>query len=82
MRHQLPDGRVLWVLEGPVDEVGSLNRLLEAAGLSISKALRAQLDYVVSEAGTTVRTSRMMAVAAYLPADSLDALAGKLTQKE
>jgi hypothetical protein len=77
VRHQLPDGRSLWVVEGPVEDVGPVHRMLEASGLSMSMPLRARPDYVGTDDAPT-RTVRMVTVAGYLPVDSLDAMIGKL----
>lgn len=77
VRHTLPDGRSLWVVEGPVDEVGPVHQLLEASGLSMSVPLRTRPDYVGTDDAPR-RTVRMVTVAAYLPVDSLNSLMGKL----
>lgn len=77
VRHQLPDGRSLWVVEGPVEDVGPVHRLLEASGLSMSMPLRARPDYVGTDEAPT-RTVRMVTLAGYLPVDSLDVMVGKL----
>ncbi|MES2306242.1 MAG: zf-HC2 domain-containing protein [Gemmatimonadota bacterium] len=78
VRHQLPDGRSLWVVEGQVDEVGPVHQLLEASGLSMSIPLRAKPDYVGTDEEPK-RTIRMVTIAGYLPSDSLNAMMGKLT---
>ena len=80
VRHQTADGRALWVVEGPVDELTSLSQMFEASGLTMSIPLRTRPDYVGS-AANPIRTERMIAVAAYLPVDSLDALLGKLRRE-
>ncbi len=80
VRQRTADGQSLWVVEGPVDELTSLSRMFEASGLEMSIPLRTRPDYV----GTTadpIRRERMIAVAAYLPVDSLDALLGKLKRE-
>lgn len=80
VRHRTPDGRSLWVVEGPADELTSLSQMFEASGLAMSIPLRTRPDYVGSDANPT-RTERMIAVAAYLPTDSLDVLLGKLRRE-
>ena len=77
VRHQLPDGRSLWVVEGPVEDVGPVHQLLTASGLSMSMPLRARPDYVGTDEAPT-RTVRMVTLAGYLPVDSLDVMVGKL----
>ncbi|MES2125054.1 MAG: zf-HC2 domain-containing protein [Gemmatimonadota bacterium] len=71
VRHLLADGRSLWVVEGPTDEVGEVYRLLEASGMSIAMPLRATPDYV-GAADAPVRTVRMVTVAGYLPVTDLN----------
>ena len=80
VRHRAPDGRSLWVVEGPADELTSLSQMFEASGLTMSLPLRTRPDYVGSDANP-IRTERMVAVAAYLPVDSLDMLLGKLKRE-
>lgn len=80
VRQRSLDGRSVWVVEGPADELTSLGQMFEASGLTMSIPLRTRPDYVGSEANP-IRTERMIAVAAYLPADSLDALLGKLKRE-
>ncbi len=80
VRHQLADGRSLWVVEGPVEDVGPVHRLLLASGLSMSMPLRGTPDYVGSDDAPR-RTVRMVTIAAYLPSDSLNVMVGRLTLK-
>jgi anti-sigma factor RsiW len=80
VRHRTTDGRSLWVVEGPADELTALSEMFAASGLSMSIPLRTRPDYVGSEANP-IRTERMIAVAAYLPTDSLNALLGKLRRE-
>ena len=75
VRQLLPDGRVVWVVEGNTNDLGPVTRMLEASGLTLSSARRALPDYLGTDA-QPVRTVRMVTVAAYLPIDSLEALAG------
>lgn len=77
VRHQLADGRSLWVVEGPVEDVGPVHQLLDASGFSMSLPMRARPDYVGTEDAPT-RTVRMVSVAGYLPSDSLEIMVGKL----
>ncbi len=77
VRQKTSDGHSVWVVEGPVDELASLSEMFQASGLTMSMPLRTRPDYVGSDANP-IRTERMVAVAAYLPVDSLDALSGKL----
>lgn len=80
VRHRTPDGRSLWVVEGPADELTALSEMFAASGLAMSIPLRTRPDYVGSDANP-IRTERMIAVAAYLPTDSLDVLLGKLKRE-
>ncbi len=80
VRQRALDGRSLWVVEGPADELTSLSQMFEASGLKMSIPLRTRPDYVGSETNP-IRTERMIAVAAYLPVDSLDVLLGKLKRE-
>lgn len=75
VRQLLPDGRAVWVVEGAIEELGPVYQLLEASGLSLSTPRRARPDYIGSDEHP-VRTVRMVTVAAYLPIDSVEALAG------
>lgn len=75
VRQLLPDGRAVWVVEGAVEELGAVYQLLEASGLSLSTPRRARPDYIGSDEAP-IRTVRMVTVAAYLPIDSVEALAG------
>ena len=74
VRQLLPDGRAVWVVEGAVEELGPVYQLLEASGLSLSTPRRARPDYIGTD-DAPVRTVRMVTVAAYLPIDSVEALA-------
>lgn len=78
VRHQLSDGRSIWVVEGPVDNVGPVHRLFEASGLSMSIPQRARPDYIGTDEAPE-RTVRMVTIAGYLPSDSLDVMRAKLT---
>ncbi|MEP6590763.1 MAG: zf-HC2 domain-containing protein [Gemmatimonadota bacterium] len=80
VRHLLNDGRSLWVVEGPVDEVGPVHQLLEASGMGMAIPRRALPDYIGSSDAPS-RTVRMVTVAGYLPADSLNAMSSKLALK-
>ena len=75
VRQLLPDGRAVWVIEGTIDDLDQVSRVLEASGLTLATPRRARPDYIGTDAAP-VRTSRMVTVASYLPADSLDALMG------
>jgi hypothetical protein len=75
VRHLLPDGRAVWVVEGTLDDMAPIYRVLEASGLSLSNPRRARPDYIGTDA-EPVRTSRMVTVASFLPVDSLERLAG------
>lgn len=75
VRHLLPDGRAVWVVEGTLDDLAPIYRVLEASGLSLSTPRRARPDYIGTDA-EPVRTSRMVTVASFLPVDSLERLAG------
>lgn len=50
VRQQTTDGRSVWVVEGPVDEIASLSQMFEASGLTMSIPQRTRPDYVGSEA--------------------------------
>lgn len=80
VRHRTPDGRSLWVVEGRADELTTLSEMFDASGLAMSIPLRTRPDYVGSDANP-IRTERMIAVAAYLPTDSLNVLLGKLKRE-
>ncbi len=77
VRQQLADGRSVWVLEGPEDDISDVSQTLQATGLSLSMPLRARPDYVNNVSGPT-HTIRMVMIAAYLSPDSLNSLAGRL----
>ena len=77
VKQRLPDGRAVWVIEGPEDRVEPVHAAVEASGLSSSVALRTKPDYVTS-GESTVRTLRLVTVSASLPKDSVDALTAKL----
>lgn len=82
VRHVLADGRSIWVVEGPTDEVGEVYHLLEASGMSIAMPLRAAPDYIGGPAAP-IRTVRMVTVAGYLPVADLNELeTTRLTVKE
>lgn len=75
VRQLLPDGRAVWVVEGAIEELGPVYQLLEASGLSLSSPRRARPDYIGTDEAP-IRTVRMVTVAAYLPTDSVEVLAG------
>jgi|CXWL01.1.fsa_nt_gi hypothetical protein len=77
VKQRLPDGRAVWVIEGPEDRVEPVYAAVEASGLASSVALRTKPDYVIS-GETTVRTLRLVTIAASLPKDSVDALTARL----
>lgn len=77
VKQRLPDGRAVWVIEGPEDRVEPVHAAVEASGLASSVALRTKPDYVTS-GESTVRTLRLVTIAASLPKDSVDALTAKL----
>lgn len=74
VRQLLPDGRAFWVIEGAAEEIQGLTQLFEASGISMSTLLRARPDYLGTDEAP-IRTIRMVAVASYLPVDSLNAMA-------
>lgn len=76
VRQVMADGRAVWVIEGVVEEMDGIYRMLTASGLNLSTPRRGLPDYIGSSDAPS-RTVRMVAVAAYLPADSLDALADR-----
>lgn len=77
VKQRLPDGRAVWVIEGPEDRVEPVHAAVEASGLASSVALRTKPDYVTS-GESTVRTLRLVTVSASLPKDSVDALTARL----
>ncbi len=77
VKQRLPDGRAVWVIEGPEDRVEPVHAAVEASGLASSVALRTTPDYVTS-GESTVRTLRLVTIAAAMPKDSVDALTAKL----
>ncbi|MBK6494222.1 MAG: hypothetical protein IPG05_03835 [Gemmatimonadetes bacterium] len=77
VKQRLPDGRAVWVIEGPEDRVEPVHAAVEASGLSSSVALRTKPDYVTS-GESTIRTLRLVTISAALPKDSVDALTAKL----
>lgn len=81
VRQTLRDGRALWVVEGAQEDLEGLTRLLAASGLAMSTPQRARPDYVGTD-DAPVRTIRMVALAAYLPVDSLNAIAGERLRLE
>jgi len=78
VRQELRDGRPIWVLEGLEDDITPFSQVLQASGIAISMITRTRPDYVGTGANVRVST-RMVTVAGYLPVDSLNVLAGKLT---
>lgn len=73
VRQQLRDGRAVWVIEGTEAELDGVARLLDASGIAMSTPRRGRPDYIGPD-DAPVRTIRMVAVAAYLPIDSLNVL--------
>lgn len=73
VRQQLKDGRALWVIEGTEADLDDVARLLDASGIVVGTPRRGRPDYLGPD-DAPVRTIRMVAVAAYLPVDSLNAL--------
>lgn len=79
VRHLMADGRAVWVIEGTVQDLEPISRVLEASGLTLSTPRRGLPDYLGST-DAPVRTTRMVTVAGYLPFDSLETIAAsKLT---
>lgn len=74
VRHVLQDGKAVWVIEGTVQELEPISRVLEASGLTLSSPRRARPDYLGSD-DAPIRTTRMVAVAGFLPIDSLESIA-------
>lgn len=74
VRQVLPNGRVVWVIEGTESEVQDVARLMEASGLTIALTRRSVPDYL-GPADEPVRSLRMVTVASYMPYDSLQTLA-------
>lgn len=81
VRQLLPDGRAIWVIEGAAEEIEGLTKLFTASGISMSTLLRARPDYLGTDEAP-VRTIRMVAVASYLPVDSLNAMAAERLRLE
>lgn len=81
VRQILPDGRAVWVIEGAAEQIEGLTQLFAASGISMSTLLRARPDYVGTDEAP-VRTIRMVAVASYLPVDSLNAMAAERLRLE
>jgi anti-sigma factor RsiW len=81
VRQLLPDGRAVWTIEGAAEEVESLTKLFAASGISMSTLLRARPDYLGTDEAP-IRTIRMVAVASYLPVDSLNAMASERLRLE
>ncbi len=77
VKQRLPDGRNVWVIEGPEDRVAPLQVSVVASGLASSLPLRTRPDYIGSEA-SPVRTIRLVTIAASLSKDSVDALTTRL----
>lgn len=78
IRQQLPDGRPIWVFEGPVDDIAPVNQVLQASGIAMSMPSRTHPDYVGTD-GQLTRTVRMVTVVGHLPVDSLNALGAMVT---
>lgn len=75
VRHLLPDGRAVWVIEGAPDDVAPIYQVLEASGFTLTSPRRARPDYRGPD-DAPIRSSRVVAVASFLPIDSLESLAG------
>jgi hypothetical protein len=73
VRQLLPDGRVVWVVEGALEELEQVYRVLDASGLNFSTTQRGRPDYIGPD-DAPIRTTRMVTVASYLPVDSLNHL--------
>lgn len=73
VRQQLRDGRAVWVIEGTEAELDGVARMLDASGITMSTPRRGRPDYIGPD-DAPVRTIRLVALAAYLPIDSLNAL--------
>jgi anti-sigma factor RsiW len=77
IRQQLPDGRSVWVFEGPVDDITPVHQVLQASGIAMSMLSRTHPDYIGLD-GQMTRTVRIVTVVGHLPVDSLNALMGKV----
>lgn len=77
VRQQLPDGNLVWVFEGPVDDVAPVNQLLQASGIAMSLPSRTHPDYVFGANGIN-RPSRMVTVVGHLTVDSLNVLSARI----
>jgi anti-sigma factor RsiW len=77
IRQQLVDGRSVWVLEGPVDDIMPVHQILRASGIAMSMLSRTRPDYVGPD-GQMTGTMRIVTVVGHLPVDSLNALMGKV----
>jgi len=78
VRQELADGRSIWVYEGVMDDFTAISQLLQASGINISVPKFTRPDYILTARSGPSRTTRLAAVAGYLPADSLDALMSKI----
>lgn len=81
VRQLMPDGRAVWVIEGAAEEIEALTNLFSASGISMSTLLRARPDYLGTD-DAPIRTIRMVAVASYLPVDSLNTMAAERLRLE
>lgn len=77
VKQRLPDGRTVWVVEGPEDRVAPVHAAIEASGLTSSLALRTRHDYTGSDEAP-VRNLRLVTVAAAMDKDAVDALTARL----
>lgn len=77
VKQRLPDGRAVWVVEGPEDRVVPIHAAIDASGLTSSLALRTRHDYTGSEEAPA-RTLRLVTVAAAMDKDAVDALTARL----
>lgn len=77
VRQQLADGNLVWVFEGPVDDVTPVNQLLQASGIAMSLPSRTHPDYIFGANGIN-RPSRMVTVVGHLPVDSLNVLSTRI----
>jgi hypothetical protein len=73
VRQTLPDGRAVWVIEGALEEIEQVYKLLDAGGLNFSTSQRGRPDYIGPE-DAPIRTTRLVTVASFLPVDSLNRL--------
>lgn len=78
VRQELGDGRPIWVFDGPADRFAAVDSALQTTGMSVSRAMETVPNYAVTNL-TAPHPARTVRVAGFLPADSLNALARKIT---